>query len=276
MEREEQAYLREIGDIPLLTADEEVELAKRIEQGDEAAKTKLEESNLKLVVSIAKKYRGRGLSFMDLIQEGNLGLIRAAEKFDYKKGFRFSTYANWWIKQSMTRAILDKSRTIRVPVHMAENINRVLKASNELTVNLGREPTPAEISIHMGTNTEREVCDMLGYAQDPLSLETPYGEEDDTNLESFIEDVNSSNPELEIMKGVLHSEIEEILDTLTEREKKVIKMRFGLNQEEKIYTLEEVGKDIGLTRERIRQIENRALRQLRINLQKRDSMSGSL
>lgn len=270
MEREEQAYLKEIGGIPLLTAEEEIELAKRIAEGDEAAKKKLEESNLKLVVSIAKKYRGRGLSFMDLIQEGNLGLMRAAEKFDYKKGFRFSTYANWWIKQAMTRAILDKSRTIRVPVHMAENINRVLKTSNELTVEFGREPTPEEIAKRMEKISVQDVNDMLRYAQDPLSLESPYGDEEDSSLESFIEDDKSNDPEEEAMKGDMHNEIEEILNTLTDREKDVIRMRFGLNPEEKIYTLEEVGNKIGLTRERIRQIENRALKQLKLYLTKRD------
>lgn len=270
MEREEQAYLREIGNIPLLTAEEEVELAKRIAEGDLEAKKKLEESNLKLVVSIAKKYRGRGLSFMDLIQEGNIGLMRAAEKFDYTKGFRFSTYANWWIKQAMTRAILDKSRTIRVPVHMAENINRVLKTSNELTVELGRDPTTEEIAAKMGKVSEKDVNDMLGYAQDPLSLETPYGDEEDSSLESFIEDDSSTNPENEIIKNDMKQEIEEILDLLTEREKTVIKMRFGLNPEEKIYTLEEVGNEIGLTRERIRQIEGKALKQLRVYLTKNE------
>lgn len=263
MEREEQAYLREIGNIPLLTAEEEVELAKRIAAGDTAAKRKLEESNLKLVVSIAKKYRGKGLSFMDLIQEGNIGLMRAAEKFDHRKGFRFSTYANWWIKQSMTRAILDKAKTIRVPVHMAEAINRVLRKSNELTVELGREPTSKEIAAGLGNVTEQEVCDMLGYAQDPLSLETPYGDDEDSSLESFIEDQNSQSPESELMREAQKQEVEEILATLTEREQEVLRLRFGLNAEGRTYTLEEVGRKIGLTRERIRQIENKALRQLR-------------
>ncbi|MCP1102797.1 RNA polymerase primary sigma factor [Aequitasia blattaphilus] len=263
MEREEQAYLREIGTIPLLTAEEEVELAKRIEQGDGEAKRILEESNLKLVVSIAKKYRNRGLSFMDLIQEGNIGLMRAAEKFDYKKGFRFSTYANWWIKQAMTRAILDKARTIRVPVHMAEAINRVLKTSNELTVELGRDPTPKEISEHMTNVSEQEVIDMLKYAQDPLSLETPLGDDDDGNLGSFIEDKQSDSPDSGLMREAMQQEVNEIINKLPEREQKVIRMRFGFNPENRIYTLEEVGKDIGLTRERIRQIEARALHQLK-------------
>ncbi|MGF6990073.1 RNA polymerase primary sigma factor [Lachnospiraceae bacterium PF1-21] len=272
MEREEQAYLRDIGNIPLLTAEEEVELAKRIEQGDVEALKKLEESNLKLVVSMAKKYRGRGLSFMDLIQEGNLGLMQAAKKFDYHKGFRFSTYASWWINQAMARAILDKSRTIRIPVHMAENVNRVLKNRNELTVELGREPTPEEIAERMGSVTPKAVCDMLSYAQDPLSLETPYGgAEDESSLESFIEDVNSASPEGALMKEALHDEISEVLATIPERDQEIIRMRFGLNPEGKIYTLEEVGNKIGLTRERIRQIEGRALKQLKINLVKMEN-----
>ncbi len=272
MEREEQAYLRDIGGIPLLTAEEEVELAKRIEQGDMAALRKLEESNLKLVVSMAKKYRGRGLSFMDLIQEGNLGLMQAAKKFDYHKGFRFSTYASWWINQAMARAILDKSRTIRIPVHMAENVNRVLKNRNELTVELGRDPTTEEIAERMGTVTAKAVGDMLSYAQDPLSLETPYGgAEEDSNLESFIEDVNSASPEGAMMKEALRDEITEALSTIPERDQEIIRMRFGLNPEGKIYTLEEVGNKIGLTRERIRQIEGRALKQLKVNMLKMDA-----
>lgn len=255
-------YLNEINRIPLLTPEEEQDLAKKIAQGDLDAKKKMEEANLRLVVSIAKKYVGHGLQLMDLIQEGNIGLMRAVEKFDYQKGYRFSTYASWWIKQSMIRAIADQSRTIRVPVHMSENITKVRRVSKELMTELGREATPAEIAAKLGDKTEEEVRDILAYARTPVSLETPVGEEEDSSLENFIEDSNAQQPETAAISTIVGEEIEELLKILPEREQDVIRMRFGMNGE-RIYTLEEVGQKMHLTRERIRQIESKALRRLR-------------
>ena len=245
-------YLNEINRIPLLTPEEEQELAKRIADGDLEAKKIMEESNLRLVVSIAKKYVGHGLQLMDLIQEGNIGLMRAVEKFDYQKGYRFSTYASWWIKQSMIRAIADQSRTIRVPVHM----------SKELMTELGREANPAEIAAKLGDKSEEEVREILAYARTPVSLETPVGEEEDSSLENFIEDSNAQQPETAAISTIVGEEIEELLNILPEREQEVIRMRFGMNGE-RVYTLEEVGQKMNLTRERIRQIESKALRRLR-------------
>ena len=255
-------YLIEINRIPLLTPEEEQELAKRIADGDLEAKKIMEESNLRLVVSIAKKYVGHGLQLMDLIQEGNIGLMRAVEKFDYQKGYRFSTYASWWIKQSMIRAIADQSRTIRVPVHMSENITKVCRASKELMTELGREANPAEIAAKLGDKSEEEVREILAYARTPVSLETPVGEEEDSSLENFIEDSNAQQPETAAISTIVGEEIEELLNILPEREQEVIRMRFGMNGE-RVYTLEEVGQKMNLTRERIRQIESKALRRLR-------------
>lgn len=254
-------YLREIGKISLLTPEEEVELAKRVEEGDEEAKKKLTEANLRLVVSIAKKYIGRGLSFLDLIQEGNLGLIRAVEKFDYRKGFKFSTYATWWIRQAITRAIADQARTIRIPVHMVETINKLIRVSRQLVQQLGREPTIEEIAQALGLPPEK-VEDIQKIAQEPVSLETPIGEEEDSQLGDFLEDKESPNPEDATAGQLLREQLEEMLGELTEREREVLRLRFGL-EDGHAHTLEEVGKRFNVTRERIRQIEAKALRKLR-------------
>ena len=254
-------YLREIGKIPLLTFDEELDLAKRILEGDEDAKQKLAESNLRLVVSIAKKYVGRGMLFLDLIQEGNMGLIKAVEKFDYTKGFKFSTYATWWIRQAITRAIADQARTIRIPVHMVETINRLIRTSRHLLQQLGREPTPEEIAKEMDMSVEK-VMEIQKIAQDPVSLETPIGEEDDSHLGDFIQDEDSPAPHDAASYTLLREQLEEVMSTLTPREAKVLKLRFGL-EDGKARTLEEVGKEFDVTRERIRQIEAKALRKLR-------------
>ena len=255
-------YLNEINRIPLLTPEEEQELAKRIADGDLEAKKIMEESNLRLVVSIAKKYVGHGLQLMDLIQEGNIGLMRAVEKFDYQKGYRFSTYASWWIKQSMIRAIADQSRTIRVPVHMSENITKVRRASKELMTELGREANPAEIAAKLGDKSEEEVREILAYARTPVSLETPIGEEEDSHLGDFIPDDDIPAPAEAAAFTLLKEQLMEVLDTLTEREEKVLRLRFGLD-DGRARTLEEVGKEFNVTRERIRQIEAKALRKLR-------------
>ena len=254
-------YLREIGRIPLLTYEEELELAKKILQGDEEAKQKLAESNLRLVVSIAKKYVGRGMLFLDLIQEGNMGLMKAVEKFDYTKGFKFSTYATWWIKQAITRAIADQARTIRIPVHMVETINKLIRTSRHLLQQLGREPTPEEIAAEMEIPVEK-VMEIQKIAQDPVSLETPIGEEDDSHLGDFIQDEDSPAPHDAASYTLLREQLEEVMSTLTPREAKVLKLRFGL-EDGKARTLEEVGKEFDVTRERIRQIEAKALRKLR-------------
>ena len=254
-------YLREIGKIPLLTFDEELELAKRILEGDEEAKQKLAESNLRLVVSIAKKYVGRGMLFLDLIQEGNMGLIKAVEKFDYTKGFKFSTYATWWIRQAITRAIADQARTIRIPVHMVETINKLIRTSRNLLQQMGREPTPEEIAKEMEIPVEK-VVEIQKIAQDPVSLETPIGEEEDSHLGDFIQDEDSPAPHDAASYTLLKEQLEEIMNTLTPREAKVLKLRFGL-EDGKSRTLEEVGKEFNVTRERIRQIEAKALRKLR-------------
>ena len=254
-------YLREIGRIPLLTYDEELELAKKILEGDEDAKQKLAESNLRLVVSIAKKYVGRGMLFLDLIQEGNMGLIKAVEKFDYTKGFKFSTYATWWIRQAITRAIADQARTIRIPVHMVETINKLIRTSRHLLQQLGREPTPEEIAAEMEIPVEK-VTEIQKIAQDPVSLETPIGEEDDSHLGDFIQDDDSPAPQDAAAYTLLREQLEEVMKTLTPREAKVLKLRFGL-EDGKSRTLEEVGKEFNVTRERIRQIEAKALRKLR-------------
>ena len=254
-------YLREIGRIPLLTYDEELDLAKRVLEGDEEAKQKLVESNLRLVVSIAKKYVGRGMLFLDLIQEGNMGLIKAVEKFDYTKGFKFSTYATWWIRQAITRAIADQARTIRIPVHMVETINKLIRTSRHLLQQMGREPTPEEIAKEMEIPVEK-VMEIQKIAQDPVSLETTIGEEDDSHLGDFIQDDDSPAPQDSAAYAMLKEQLEEVMNTLTPREAKVLKLRFGL-EDGKARTLEEVGKEFMVTRERIRQIEAKALRKLR-------------
>lgn len=254
-------YLREIGRIPLLTYDQEIELAEKVLQGDEEAKQKLAESNLRLVVSIAKKYVGRGMLLLDLIQEGNMGLIKAVEKFDYTKGFKFSTYATWWIRQAITRAIADQARTIRIPVHMVETINKLIRTSRHLLQQLGREPTPEEIAKEMEIPVEK-VMEIQKIAQDPVSLETPIGEEDDSHLGDFIQDDDSPAPQDSAAYTLLREQLEEVMQTLTPREAKVLKLRFGL-EDGKARTLEEVGKEFMVTRERIRQIEAKALRKLR-------------
>ena len=254
-------YLREIGKIPLLTYEQEIELAKGVLAGDEEAKKKLAESNLRLVVSIAKKYVGRGMLFLDLIQEGNMGLIKAVEKFDYTKGYKFSTYATWWIRQAITRAIADQARTIRIPVHMVETINKLIRTSRHLLQQLGREPTPEEIAKEMEIPVEK-VVEIQKIAQDPVSLETPIGEEDDSHLGDFIQDDDSPAPQDSVAYTLLKEQLEEVMSTLTPREAKVLKLRFGL-EDGKARTLEEVGKEFKVTRERIRQIEAKALRKLR-------------
>ena len=254
-------YLKEIGKVPLLSAEEEIELAKRMENGDEAAKKRLAEANLRLVVSIAKRYVGRGMLFLDLIQEGNLGLIKAVEKFDYRKGYKFSTYATWWIRQAITRAIADQARTIRIPVHMVETINKLIRVSRQLLQELGREPTPEEIAAEMNMPVER-VREILKISQEPVSLETPIGEEEDSHLGDFIQDDNVPVPADAAAFTLLKEQLEEVLGTLTEREQKVLTLRFGL-EDGRARTLEEVGKEFNVTRERIRQIEAKALRKLR-------------
>lgn len=254
-------YLKEIGRVPLLTAEEEVELAKRMEQGDEEAKRRLAEANLRLVVSIAKRYVGRGMLFLDLIQEGNLGLIKAVEKFDYHKGYKFSTYATWWIRQAITRAIADQARTIRIPVHMVETINKLIRISRQLLQELGREPLPEEIAGEMDIPVER-VREIMKIAQEPVSLETPIGEEEDSHLGDFIEDEDAPAPAEAASFMLLKEQLEDVLETLTPREKRVLQLRFGL-EDGRSRTLEEVGQVFGVTRERIRQIEAKALRKLR-------------
>ncbi len=254
-------YLKEIGRVPLLSAEEEIELAKRIEQGDEEAKQRLAEANLRLVVSIAKRYVGRGMLFLDLIQEGNMGLIKAVEKFNYRKGFKFSTYATWWIRQAITRAIADQARTIRIPVHMVETINKLIRVQRQLLQDLGREPTPEEIAEKMDFTPEK-VREILKIAQEPVSLETPIGEEDDSHLGDFIEDQDALAPSDAAAYELLKEQLEDVLDTLTDREENVLRLRFGLD-DGRTRTLEEVGKVFGVTRERIRQIEAKALRKLR-------------
>ncbi|WP_138493255.1 RNA polymerase sigma factor RpoD [Paenibacillus pinistramenti] len=254
-------YLKEIGRVPLLSANEEIELAQRIENGDEEAKRRLAEANLRLVVSIAKRYVGRGMLFLDLIQEGNMGLIKAVEKFDYSKGFKFSTYATWWIRQAITRAIADQARTIRIPVHMVETINKLIRVSRQLLQELGREPAPEEIAAEMELSVEK-VREIMKIAQEPVSLETPIGEEDDSHLGDFIEDQEALAPADAAAYELLKEQLEDVLDTLTEREENVLRLRFGLD-DGRTRTLEEVGKVFGVTRERIRQIEAKALRKLR-------------
>ncbi len=254
-------YLKEIGKVPLLSADEEIELAQRMEQGDQEAKKRLAEANLRLVVSIAKRYVGRGMLFLDLIQEGNLGLIKAVEKFDYCKGFKFSTYATWWIRQAITRAIADQARTIRIPVHMVETINKLIRVSRQLLQELGREPTPEEIAEEMKMPVDR-VREILKISQEPVSMETPIGEEEDSHLGDFIEDDKVPVPADAAAFTLLKEQLEEVLETLTERERKVLRLRFGLD-DGRARTLEEVGKEFKVTRERIRQIEAKALRKLR-------------
>ena len=254
-------YLKEIGKVPLLSAEEEIELAKKMEQGDENAKKRLAEANLRLVVSIAKRYVGRGMLFLDLIQEGNLGLIKAVEKFDYRKGYKFSTYATWWIRQAITRAIADQARTIRIPVHMVETINKLIRVSRQLLQELGREPTPEEIAEEMDMPVDR-VREILKISQEPVSLETPIGEEEDSHLGDFIQDDNVPVPADAAAFTLLKEQLVEVLGTLTEREQKVLRLRFGLD-DGRARTLEEVGKEFNVTRERIRQIEAKALRKLR-------------
>ncbi len=254
-------YLKEIGKVPLLSAEDEIELAKRMEEGDEEAKKRLAEANLRLVVSIAKRYVGRGMLFLDLIQEGNLGLIKAVEKFDYRKGYKFSTYATWWIRQAITRAIADQARTIRIPVHMVETINKLIRVSRQLLQELGREPTPEEIGKEMNMPVER-VREILKISQEPVSLETPIGEEEDSHLGDFIPDDNMPVPAEAAASTLLKEQLIEVLDTLHERERKVLSLRFGL-EDGRARTLEEVGKEFNVTRERIRQIEAKALRKLR-------------
>jgi RNA polymerase primary sigma factor len=254
-------YLKEIGRVDLLSADEEIELANRIEGGDEEAKRRLAEANLRLVVSIAKRYVGRGMLFLDLIQEGNMGLMKAVEKFDFRKGFKFSTYATWWIRQAITRAIADQARTIRIPVHMVETINKLIRVQRQLLQDLGREPTPEEIGEDMELTPDK-VREILKIAQEPVSLETPIGEEDDSHLGDFIEDQDATSPSEHAAYELLKEQLEDVLDTLTDREENVLRLRFGLD-DGRTRTLEEVGKVFGVTRERIRQIEAKALRKLR-------------
>ncbi len=254
-------YLKEIGKVPLLSAEEEIDLAQRMETGDEEARKRLAEANLRLVVSIAKRYVGRGMLFLDLIQEGNLGLIKAVEKFDYRKGYKFSTYATWWIRQAITRAIADQARTIRIPVHMVETINKLIRVSRQLLQELGREPAPEEIAEEMGMPVER-VREILKISQEPVSLETPIGEEEDSHLGDFIQDDNVPVPADAAAFSLLKEQLNEVLGTLTEREQKVLRLRFGLD-DGRARTLEEVGKEFNVTRERIRQIEAKALRKLR-------------
>ena len=254
-------YLKEIGKVPLLSAEEEIELAKRMAEGDEDAKKRLAEANLRLVVSIAKRYVGRGMLFLDLIQEGNLGLIKAVEKFDYEKGFKFSTYATWWIRQAITRAIADQARTIRIPVHMVETINKLIRVSRQLLQELGREPSPEEIAEELDMPVER-VREILKISQEPVSLETPIGEEEDSHLGDFIQDDNVPVPPEAAAATLLKEQLGEVLNTLTDREQKVLRLRFGMN-DGRARTLEEVGKEFDVTRERIRQIEAKALRKLR-------------
>ena len=254
-------YLKDIGRVPLLTADEEVDLAKRMQEDDAAARKRLSEANLRLVVSIAKRYVGRGMLFLDLIQEGNLGLMKAVEKFDYQKGFKFSTYATWWIRQSITRAIADQARTIRIPVHMVETINKLTRVQRVLLQEIGREPTPAEIAEKMGVEESR-VVEIQKIAQDPVSLETPIGEEEDSHLGDFIEDEKTATPSDSVASTMLKEQLLGVLDTLTPREEKVLRLRYGID-DGKPRTLEEVGREFNVTRERIRQIEAKALRKLR-------------
>lgn len=254
-------YLKEIGKVPLLSAEEEIELAKRMALGNEEARKRLAEANLRLVVSIAKRYVGRGMLFLDLIQEGNLGLIKAVEKFDYKKGYKFSTYATWWIRQAITRAIADQARTIRIPVHMVETINKLIRVSRQLLQELGREPTPEEIAEELNMPVDR-VRDILKISQEPVSLETPIGEEEDSHLGDFIQDDNVPVPAEAAAFTLLKEQLGEVLDTLTDREQKVLKLRFGLD-DGRTRTLEEVGREFNVTRERIRQIEAKALRKMR-------------
>ena len=254
-------YLKEIGKVPLLSAEREIELAKRMEEGDEDAKKELAEANLRLVVSIAKRYVGRGMLFLDLIQEGNLGLIKAVEKFDYHKGYKFSTYATWWLRQAITRALADQARTIRIPVHMVETINKLIRVSRQLLQELGREPLPEEIAKELDMPVER-VREILKISQEPVSLETPIGEEEDSHLGDFIQDDNVPVPAEAAAQTLLKEQLDEVLDTLTEREQKVLRLRFGMN-DGRARTLEEVGKEFDVTRERIRQIEAKALRKLR-------------
>ena len=260
-------YLKEIGKVPLLTAEEEIDLAKRMEEGDEDAKKRLAEANLRLVVSIAKRYVGRGMLFLDLIQEGNLGLIKAVEKFDYNKGFKFSTYATWWIRQAITRAIADQARTIRIPVHMVETINKTIRVSRQLLQELGHDPSAEEIAKEMDMPVDK-VRDILKIAQEPVSLETPIGEEEDSHLGDFIPDEDASEPSEAASFSLLREQLEEVLDTLAPREKKVLELRFGI-VDGRTRTLEEVGKEFNVTRERIRQIESKALRKLRIPMRSR-------
>ena len=254
-------YLKEIGKVPLLSAEEEIELAQRMEDGDREAKKKLSEANLRLVVSIAKRYVGRGMQFLDLIQEGNLGLIKAVDKFDYRKGYKFSTYATWWIRQAITRAIADQARTIRIPVHMVETINKLIRVQRQMLQELGREPSTEEIAEEMGLPVER-VREIQNISQEPVSLETPIGEEEDSHLGDFIKDDNVPVPAEAAAAAILKEQLMDVLDTLTERERKVIRLRFGLD-DGRARTLEEVGREFQVTRERIRQIEAKALRKLR-------------
>ena len=254
-------YLKEIGRVPLLTSDQEIDIAKRMADGDEEAKQQLAEANLRLVVSVAKRYVGRGMQFLDLIQEGNLGLIKAVDKFDYHKGYKFSTYATWWIRQAITRAIADQARTIRIPVHMVETINKLVRVNRQLLQELGREPRPDEIAEEMGISEEK-VREIIKIAQEPVSLETPIGEEEDSHLGDFIPDDDAPAPDSMATYAMLKKQLTEVLDTLTPREEKVVRLRFGLD-DGKTRTLEDVGKEFNVTRERIRQIEAKALRKLR-------------